>query len=201
MPSLPAKHLAADVAALQSVLGGRVLNEVEFPDSMGHDTSWWTVGLADTPVSRAMTYATLGLHAERWPERVGAPGVELLAVSRLPVFNWMRMLAGVASWVRHNRILPGPGLLLRGATQKADLPHAERMPHLLATVPWPWDPSIAALRLSGGAVLPVLMVAIGEREAQFVEVRGADALEELFDEREVDVFDLERIPLEPDPTP
>ncbi|WP_338286826.1 suppressor of fused domain protein [Luteolibacter sp. LG18] len=65
------------------------------------------------------------------------------------------------------------------------------MQHVMFTEPFPWD-ELEPVKLPEKEVLWLMMVPVSESEAAYAEEHGFEALETLFEEKEVDVFDLNR---------
>ncbi|MFD0894153.1 suppressor of fused domain protein [Luteolibacter ambystomatis] len=68
------------------------------------------------------------------------------------------------------------------------------MQHVMFTEPFPWD-ELEPVKLTEKEVLWLMMIPVSESEAVYAEEHGFEALETLFEEKEVDVFDLERTPV------
>lgn len=66
------------------------------------------------------------------------------------------------------------------------------MKHLMFTPPFLWD-DLKTLELDDKTVAWLLLVPISEKEYQFAENNGSDALEDLFVEKQIDVFNLDRL--------
>ncbi|MGC4017052.1 MAG: suppressor of fused domain protein [Luteolibacter sp.] len=68
------------------------------------------------------------------------------------------------------------------------------MEHVMFTEPFPWD-DLEPVELPEKEVLWLMMIPVSESEAAYAEEHGFEALEALFEEREVNVFDLDRAPV------
>lgn len=66
------------------------------------------------------------------------------------------------------------------------------VPHVLLTDPFLWDDGPVILDLDDFKVAWLMMVPISESERRFAETNGASALTEMFEQSNIDIFDLER---------
>ena len=66
------------------------------------------------------------------------------------------------------------------------------MKHLFFTSPSLWQDNLETLDLETKKVAWLMAVPISEAERQYKEANGADALEDLFEEHQVDILDLTR---------
>ncbi|MPQ45126.1 suppressor of fused domain protein [Clostridium tarantellae] len=66
------------------------------------------------------------------------------------------------------------------------------MKHILFTHPFLWDDRLETLSFENKKVAWLLAVPISEEELNYANCNGLDALEELFDEKQIDIFDLNR---------
>jgi hypothetical protein len=57
---------------------------------------------------------------------------------------------------------------------------------------WPRNDDLTTLELEGKTVAWLLGVPISDGERSFAEENGGDALEALFEEHQIDIFDLTR---------
>ena len=65
------------------------------------------------------------------------------------------------------------------------------MQHILLCPPFLWE-KLTTLAMEEKTVAWLLLVPISEREYRFAEANGSDALEDVFVEKQIDVFNLER---------
>jgi hypothetical protein len=67
------------------------------------------------------------------------------------------------------------------------------MKHLLFVPPFLWEGKLETLTLEDGSEVDwLLAVPISDAEMAFAEKKGVPALEEIFEARQIDIFDLER---------
>ena len=67
------------------------------------------------------------------------------------------------------------------------------MRHFLFLPPFLWETELKTSQFGGKTVSWLLAVPISDAERQFAENRGSDKLEDLFVERQIDVFNIERL--------
>ncbi|MGW5384165.1 suppressor of fused domain protein [Nocardia sp. NPDC003963] len=144
----------------------------------------------DRPAPGLISLCTVGLSDHPIPGRARPPlGVEILAVSPLPVFA--AVLSTAAFCVVNSGWLAEPGRVFPGIVG-AHVPDTT-VPHLMFVDPFLWEDSDFASRtLTGKTVAWVQGVPISDAEMEYVRARGADALEELFVSAQPDVFDPRR---------
>ena len=67
------------------------------------------------------------------------------------------------------------------------------MKHVFFTSPFLWENKLESLKLETKTVNWLLGIPISDAELDYRNENGVDALERLFEEKGIDVFDLERI--------
>ncbi|HEV2068950.1 MAG TPA: suppressor of fused domain protein [Acidimicrobiales bacterium] len=66
------------------------------------------------------------------------------------------------------------------------------MKHFLFVPPFPWEEELQTLHLDDRTIAWLLALPISDEERTVAESNGSEALENLFEERQIDIFDLER---------
>lgn len=66
------------------------------------------------------------------------------------------------------------------------------MKHIYFTYPFLWDDKLKTIDFDNLKVLWLLVVPISEAELLYAEEKGTDALEDLFEEHQIDIFNLNR---------
>jgi len=140
-----------------------------------------------SPQPNVFTYATLGLsdhmltNERTRVEFVGAFGAafkesaNIISTAAFCVIN--------SKWeVRPGAIFPDVVCMYRNGSE---------MKHLLFCPPFLWN-NLKTQELSDKTVAWLLLVPISENERRFAEENGSDALEGLFVEKQIDVFNLDR---------
>lgn len=101
------------------------------------------------------------------------------------------MLATCAFHVINSGQKCSPGVIFRDVitTYKSDT----QMKHIMFTSPFLWDDKLKGLHISDMIVEWLLAVPISENECKYAEEFGSDALEDLFEQHGIDIFNLERV--------
>ena len=64
--------------------------------------------------------------------------------------------------------------------------------HILFVSPFLWEDRLKTLNFEDKKVAWLLAVPISEKEFKYAKDKGKDALEELFEEKQIDIFNLYR---------
>jgi antitoxin YqcF len=99
------------------------------------------------------------------------------------------VLASAAFRIMRARTLYGPGSVMPGYV--SEYYPSTTVPHLYLTAPFLWE-ELTTLECGSKQVSWLLVVPISEREKEYLEAHGDDALEDLFEKHQIDVFDLDR---------
>jgi hypothetical protein len=140
-----------------------------------------------SPQKNVFTYATLGLsdytiqNKRTRVEFVGAFG----AVFEEPE----RIISTAAFCVINSKWEIFPGAVFPDVVSMYR--ENSDMKHLLFCPPFLWD-DLVTQEFSDKTVSWLMLVPISENEYQFAERNGSDALEDLFVEKQIDVFNLDR---------
>jgi hypothetical protein len=73
------------------------------------------------------------------------------------------------------------------------LPNNKDMKHVLFTSPFLWEDKLEEFKVKNEEVLFLLAVPISDAELQYKNQNGLSALESIFEEKNVDIFDLDRV--------
>jgi len=138
-------------------------------------TSYSTIGLSDHSIGYTIDGIPLRL------EIVGASATEYEQFSNV--------LATCAFFIINSNVSVSHGKVLQDII-KIYYPNNE-MKHVLLVSPFLWE-DLKTLDFQNKKVTWLLAVPISENEYLFAEDKGTDALEELFEREEIDIFDLER---------
>ena len=139
-----------------------------------------------------INYGTIGLsdHAliqngKEFPARVEITGAAYSRFSDFP-----NMLSSAAFYTIQHNWFCSPGAVLRNAVDSYMKDSA--MKHLFFTSPSLWQDNLETLDLETKKVAWLMAVPISEAERNYKEANGADALEDLFEEHQIDILDLTR---------
>ena len=139
-------------------------------------TSFATIGLSDSPLQE--DGAELGVR------------VELVGACEAKFENFDNALSTAALCVINSGWEATPGTVFPGVLKLYDC--SSTMEHLLLVPPNLWEEEFETLYLDSKTVAWLLVVPISEAEYRYVESEGSEKLEELFEDKQIDVFDLNR---------
>lgn len=142
----------------------------------GGVTSYATIGLSDTPLVQ---------DGDEFPVRV-----EFLGACASNVDFFPNVLSTAAFYVINDGLFVQPGAVFQRVVEMYDpeLP----MKHLMFVSPFLWGDAPNTLELPDKTVAWLLAVPISEAERAYADEHGSDALEDLFAEHDIDIFDIER---------
>lgn len=139
-------------------------------------TSYATIGLSDAPLYKEGSEYPVRL------ELVGACG------SRFEGFD--NAIATAAFCIINSKWFCYPGAIFNDVLSMYKM--SPSMRHFFFVPPFLWEESLKTMTISKKSVAWLLAVPISDEERAYAEERGADALENLFEEKQIDIFDLER---------
>lgn len=150
------------------------------------------VGVSDRPRPGVTSYTTLGLSnhplaesEDPYPLRVELVGA---CASDVPYFDLV--LADIALNIRDAHWSPRPGGVLPDAVGAHDSDATTR--HVLLMAPFAWEDGPHTMYLHDKTVVFLFVLPISDGERAYADKHGVEALGELLDEHDVDVFDLNR---------
>jgi len=160
-----------------------------------HDTVDLSVGVLsseDCPVKGVTSYGTIRLsdYPMQYNKGEFPTRLELVGACAKTQIEFANVLAAVAFCVMRTGMLIAPGSILRGyvAEYFPDVP----VPHLYFAPPFLWQDELRSTVFGPKRVSWLLMVPISEAEAVFREKNGDSALESLFEEKKIDIYNLNR---------
>lgn len=138
-------------------------------------TSFGTVGLSDYPLVQ---------DGKEFPARL-----EIVGAVASDTESFAEILTSAAFHIINQKWFCCPGSILQNAICIYD--QSLEMKHLLFTSPFLWD-DFASEDFENITVAWLLAIPISDNEKLYADENGYDKLENLFEEKEIDVFDLER---------
>lgn len=139
-------------------------------------TSYSTVGLSDWPLYRG---------DEEYPARLEMVGACATASER-----YANALATAAFCIINSQWFCYPGAIFPDILTMHEA--SSTMRHLFFVPPFLWETELETMTLESKTVAWLQAVPISEQERELVDSSSPDALETLFEEHEIDVFDLDR---------
>lgn len=151
----------------------------------------------DRPTDGFVAYSTVSLH--RAPNVIGEQDirVELVGVAPAEKEEFPNALAGAAALIAEQGHTAAPGVVLPSVLADYDL--SETLEHVLLTDPFAYE-ELGSVEAPGGPDVHWLQaVPISESERRYVLAEGYDALEQRFEQAEMEYWNLDRASLvEPD---
>jgi hypothetical protein len=141
----------------------------------------------DSLQENVISYSTLGLSDH--PIHEESPRVEFVAAFGAKFEEGANIIATAAFCVIRSKWRTQPGAIFPDVVSMYR--KGSNMKHLLLCQPFLWE-ELLTQELSDKTVAWLLLVPISENELQFAEANGSSALEDLFVEKQIDVFDLDR---------
>jgi hypothetical protein len=146
----------------------------------------------DTPVKSVTSYSTVGLSDFTIGLQVGdiPLGLEMVGACRTRYEFFPNILSTCAFFVINSGFKCRPGSTLKNIV---DMYYPGNiMQHVLFLPTFGWRKEFMTLEFSTKRVTWLLLVPISDKELDFSTEKGIDALETLFEEKQIDIFDLER---------
>ncbi|RZK33108.1 MAG: suppressor of fused domain protein [Hymenobacter sp.] len=138
--------------------------------------SYGTIGLSDHPLLQ---------DGQEFPVRI-----ELVGAAYARFADFPNILSSAALYIQRTGWFCAPGAVLRNAVE-AYAPDGP-LKHLLFTAPMLWQDNLVTLSFETKKVAWLMAVPISEAEKAYKDQHGADALEDLFEEHQIDVLSLTR---------
>jgi antitoxin YqcF len=146
----------------------------------------------DCPDRGVVAYSTLGLsdypmisENKEFPTRLEIAGACAADKKFYP-----NMLASTAFSIMRSHRLVYPGSIIQNAVTEY-LPDSINK-HFYLNTPFLWEDSLKTFKLETKTVAWLLLVPICEAEYQYLLEHGDEALEDKFEQAQIDVFDLQR---------
>lgn len=140
-------------------------------------TSYSTIGLSDTPIY--IDGAQIDLR------------VEFVGVCANSVTEFPNMVTTAAFCVINSKWSCAPGEIIKDVVSMYDC--SKTLKHIMLVSPFLWGDKLGTLELPNKTVAWLFLVPISEEEYQFAQAEGSSRLEELFEEHQIDVFNINRL--------
>lgn len=157
---------------------------------------------ADVPTPGVTSYATVGLSEATLQGRARPLtfGVEIVAACRSDVFDFPNLISTAAFHVLRDGWLCAPGSIFRQVVGMYDL--SETLNDVFFVSPFLWGTDLTSAEFEPeGPAMParrvafVQMVPVAPSETAHCEEHGPQSLEQIFENRQIDVFDIQRDPV------
>jgi len=167
-------------------------------DEYGHNTEDLTVGILychNRPTEGVTSYSTIRL--SDYP-MMGVKGefqtrLELAGVCATTTGFFPNVLASAAFSIMRTGDIYYPGTVMPNFIRQYS--PSSVLPHLYLTAPFLWQDDLKTLNCGTKKVSWLLAMPIAESEYLYLKEHGDEALEHLFEQEEIDIFDLNRLPV------
>ncbi len=139
-------------------------------------SSYATVCLSDSP---------LYMHGKEYEVRL-----ELVGACESSCEEFANILATAAACISESRWFCFPGAIFPDVVSMYDC--SSTMEHLFFVPPFPWEDDLKTLKLETKSVAWLLAMPISEAEYSFAEAEGAEKLEDLFVQHQIDIYNINR---------
>lgn len=162
--------------------------------SYGKDDTDLKIDVAEchnSPDPGLASYSTIGL-SDYEMLKDGNPfhvRLEIAGLCKLNYDEFGNILASAAFYIMRTQWLCFPGAILENALDGYSSPNLQ---HLYFTSPFLWEDSLKATTLGSKKVAWLLAIPISEKEREYARENSSDALEELFEEKGADFYNLNR---------
>lgn len=177
--------------AAYSVFGGKP-KVTKFWDDP-HKSSVELLSCIDRPRQGVTSYSTIGLFAHEigFTSSSGTTiRVELVGVSASIYPYFPNMLATCAFNIINSKFTCYPGAIFRDVVSIYD--KNTEMKHMLFVAPFVWEEPLKTIHADQFEIAWLLGVPISSAEYEFATRNSADKLESMFEDAQVDLFDLRR---------
>lgn len=141
-------------------------------------TSYSTIGLSDHPMCT--------VDGDEFATRL-----ELAGACATTAELFLEILGSAAFCILRSRKIYAPGDALPGYV--SEYYPSTTVPHLYLTAPFLWEDELTTLRCETKSVSWLLAVPISDGELAYLRKQGDSNLEDVFEEQQIDIFDLYRV--------
>ena len=146
----------------------------------------------DRPEKGVTSYSTIGLSDS--PILVGGDEIgvrlELVGACSSLVKEFPNIITTAAFCIINSKWSCSPGAVFPEVVEMYNC--SKTMKHLLFVPPFLWDEKLKTIDFSSKTVAWLLAVPISEEEYKFAEEESSDKLEDLFEENQIDLFNINR---------
>ncbi len=145
----------------------------------------------DTPTKNANSYATVTLSNFQIGVIDGIPlGVELVAACEKRFIDMPNIVASCAFNIVNSGYSCKPGAIFPNVIKAYN--SQVTMKHILFVTPFLWDRSFTTITLASKKTAWLMLVPISDTELDYAERMSSDKLEDIFQEKQINVFDINR---------
>lgn len=150
------------------------------------------VSCIDSPLIGVTSYATVGVHEKPLVKDGVRLDVraELVGACYSSFDRFANCLATAAFYIKKAGWFVAPGIVFPDILSAYDM--SNTMAHFLFLPPFLWDERLKTVDVGGQKVAWLLSVPISQNELNFAKLNGVPMLEKLLEEKQIDIFDLNR---------
>lgn len=187
--SVSSEHKIIAKTAL-AAFGGDLIVYAYWDDNREHSVD--ILSCHDRPYDGVTSYSTIGLSDYSIDQSANSVHlrVELVGACASKYECFPNILSSCAFNIINTKYKCYPGAIYPGVVDyyMPDSP----MKHILFVPPYLWEDRLTTLSFADKKVAWLLAVPISNAELDYAKRHGIDALETLFEERQIDIFKLER---------
>jgi len=149
----------------------------------------------DRPAKGLSSFSTIGLsdHPMIGPAGEFRVRLELVGACENSIKRFPDLLASAGFWVVRTGGVYFPGVVILNGVQEV-VPSAT-LQHIYLTNPFLWQDQLKTLDCGSKQVAWLMVLPISDSERIYLIEKGMGALENRFEERAIDIFDLKREPV------
>jgi hypothetical protein len=146
----------------------------------------------DRSHSGVTSYSTIGLneYSIGYISKETPLVVEIVGACAANLDSFPNILASCAFNIINTKFKCYPGAIFENVIELYISDNS--MKHILFTTPFLWDDRLKTIQLPDKKVAWLLAIPISEEEFKYAKEKGTEALEELFEENQIDVFNIKR---------
>lgn len=147
---------------------------------------------ADRPQRGVTSYATIGLsdHPLMFKGREFGARVELVGACGSGFKGFANVLATAAFCVINSRWFFAPGIIFPDVVSMYKA--SDTLSDIYFAHPFLWDERLKSTSIGGRQVAWLLAVPVSKAETAFAQTYGPERLEALFEEKDIDIYNLNR---------
>lgn len=156
-----------------------------------HSSSIPILSCVNSPLSGVTSYSTIGLSDKQIiSDSKNNLGVELVGACGTNFKNFDNALATAAFCIINDNLTCSPGVVFPDILSMYKL--SSTMKHILFVPPFIWENELETISIEDKTIAWLLAIPISDEEKKFAEEKGSETLEDLFEKKQIDVYDLER---------
>ena len=146
----------------------------------------------DRPYTGVTSYSTIGLneYSIGYISKETPLVVEIVGACSSSLDTFPNILASCAFNIINKKVTCYPGAIFENIVE-IYIPD-NSMKHILFLTPFLWDDKLKTMQLPDKKVAWLLAIPISDEEFTYAKAKGTEALEELFVETQIDIFDISR---------